>query len=353
MCLLGITLAEWWQPWLFGSKRKAAIWILATLCISNYVAFAAGGGLPIEHRMAQATVIFGYTGACSAGLASVLRILPERRAFALALACVLGLLVIELALSPRQGKFLWAGGVALVAASSPPAEDGSTPASGTIVSDYPEDPRGYFEDPETWRASWRVDVNEIAAGSTLEFPATRAEALRAIVRRGGLREPWFVQVAQTGVSLRQGERYSLSFRARAAVPGTLYVAAGMGHPPWTAIGLYEQVTVDSLWRHVQLEFTPTASDPSAKLYFDIGLMQDTVELSRITLRRSATGERVVPVARHRHAVRYRYNQMGCRGASVHRTPRPGVYRILVVGGASSRGVGVHEEDTFASQLQDR
>ena len=354
VCLFGITLAEWWQPWLFGAKRNAAIWTLATLCVANYVAFASLGGLPVELRLWQAMVILGYAGAALAGLACVLRILPERRAFVVALTGALGLLIIEMALGTRQGKFLWSGGVALVAASHLPVMDGSTPASGTIAwSDYPEDPRGYFEDPKTWRASWRVDINDVSAASTLEFPANRAEALRAVVRRGGPRKPWYVQIAQAGTSLKQGERYSLSFRARAAVPGTLYVAAGRGRAPWTAIGLYQAVTVDSEWRHVQFQFTPTASDSSAKLYFDVGLVQDTVELTRITLRHSATGERVVPLARHRHTVRYRFSQLGCRGAEMDGTPRAGVRRILVVGGASSLGMGVHEEDTFASRLQDR
>ena len=50
-------------------------------------------------------------------------------------------------------------------------------------------------------------------------------------------------------------------------------------------------------------------------------------------------------------VSYRFNSLGCRGPD-HEIPKPsGRRRILVIGGSSTLGLGVHESDTFAARLE--
>jgi lysophospholipase L1-like esterase len=61
-----------------------------------------------------------------------------------------------------------------------------------------------------------------------------------------------------------------------------------------------------------------------------------------------------PNVRGRHSgALWRTNSAGFRGPEVSSTPRPGVFRIAVVGDSFAAGMGVAEEDAYAAQLERR
>ena len=71
----------------------------------------------------------------------------------------------------------------------------------------------------------------------------------------------------------------------------------------------------------------------------------------MVLRDLSTGRDVAP--QPRFFVSYRFNALGFRGPD-YAIPAPeGTFRILALGDSFTLGVGVHEEDTFAAQLESR
>jgi GDSL-like lipase/acylhydrolase family protein len=106
------------------------------------------------------------------------------------------------------------------------------------------------------------------------------------------------------------------------------------------------------WRRFQLDFTATADDENARLHFDAGNSDIPVELSFVILRSRPGGTPIAPSRSHgQYYVRYQFNSLGCRGRD-YEIPRPaGTGRILLLGDSFTQGIGVHQADTFASQLE--
>jgi hypothetical protein len=96
---------------------------------------------------------------------------------------------------------------------------------------------------------------------------------------------WHVQFGQGGLSIVEGQRYAVTFAARAVPNTTVGVAVMMDREPWDSYGLWGEAQLTSEWRTFTMTFTATASDDGgADLHFDLGSAAATLWFDAIAFR---------------------------------------------------------------------
>jgi GDSL-like lipase/acylhydrolase family protein len=192
--------------------------------------------------------------------------------------------------------------------------------------------------------------NENAAD--VEFPKDHPELIRVVIKNAATHTPLDIQLNQFGISIKREDPYVLTFKARAARPRTVNVAVSKAHGGWDDLGLYKPVETNVDWQTFRLEFKGKEDDRIARINFDLGSSDAAVEFEAVTLQRMSDGkniERDLPPLRY--MATYNFNGAGCRGRdSVIPAPQDKA-RVVVLGNSYAMGVGVHEEDTFSSQLE--
>ncbi len=96
---------------------------------------------------------------------------------------------------------------------------------------------------------------------------------------------WHLQTHQTGLNLKAGEMYTVSFSARADAARALPVGVRLDQDPWSNVGLDERAALDTLWK--SFTFTFTANDAvvpnHARLSFTIGGSPADVYIADVSL----------------------------------------------------------------------
>ena len=142
-------------------------------------------------------------------------------------------------------------------------------------------------------APWSLSKQEKAQG-TLETLAVEnqpnfSKALKITVAQKPTYD-WQMEVMQTNLSLRAGQYYTASVRARADAPRTITVGVGINRAPWTRYGSANlQLTPD--WKEFRLIFRAGGETPDAnRITFGVGGASDTVYLSDVQIRPGALAE---------------------------------------------------------------
>jgi len=215
---------------------------------------------------------------------------------------------------------------------------------------YPDNPRHYFDEPDSYERRWLLDIHDPGSEAKLTFMQGSPRTLTVEVTRAGKPELWHVQLREPGLAL-QKTTYELAFRARANATRTIVAGISQGHGPWKNLGLFRQVDLGPEWKEFKQTFVPSSSDQNAQIHLDVGAATTPVEFSEVTLRRLSDGAVIEPALLPEYSVSYRFNHLGCRGND-YAIPRPDNHRrILVIGGSFALGVGVHEPDTFEARLE--
>jgi len=94
--------------------------------------------------------------------------------------------------------------------------------------------------------------------------------------------------------LQAGRRYALHFRGRADRPRNLGVGVAAAHAPWAGLGLYRQIELTAEWRRFEVEFAAAADEDNARIYFDAGESDPSVELTAVSLRQMPEGQPIEP-----------------------------------------------------------
>ena len=136
----------------------------------------------------------------------------------------------------------------------------------------------------------RHERAEAAAAVSEEVPPALAAAARsarsarlAITRASTA--AWHVQFNQSGLKVRAGHPYTLTFWAKAERPLAVSAAVGQAHAPWQTLGLRASIDLTGEWKPFRFVFEPTHDDDNARVVFgDMARQTGVVYLAGISLR---------------------------------------------------------------------
>lgn len=142
-------------------------------------------------------------------------------------------------------------------------------------------------------AQWSLSKQGEAQG-TLETVAVEGEAgVNKALKVSIEKQPtydWQMEVMQTKLSLREGQYYTASLRARAEAPRIITVGVGINRAPWTRYGS-ATLQLTPQWQKFQFIFRAGGDTPNAnRITFGIGGASDTVYLSDVQIRPGALAE---------------------------------------------------------------
>ncbi len=223
--------------------------------------------------------------------------------------------------------------------------------NSVVKTYYPDNMRGYFNEEDSRKRRWRLQVLAGNVGE-LVLPPDNPDAIRVAIRKGGTQDTWGIQLNQDRFTVKAHHRYSLTFRARADSPRNITVGFSKAHEPWSNLGLWQNIALTKEWKSFEEEFTPGADEDNARIHFDVGSSDVSVELSHVSLHRLPGKILVAPdLPQKKYFVSYRFNALGCRGPDIPIPRTTETVRILLLGDSFTQGVGVHEEHTFTKQLE--
>lgn len=141
---------------------------------------------------------------------------------------------------------------------------------------------GDFSKPleRTW--SLQRDAESDASWSVGDDGPDGRKSLTLQVRRKGA-VSWIPQFWHSGVAVRKGRPYTLSFLARADAPRRISVNCMMAHEPWQRLGLEAVAQITPEWKPMRYTFVAERDDDNARISFG-GLAPGTYALCAVSLR---------------------------------------------------------------------
>ena len=340
----------------WSAQHSRVLWVVFFLVGSQLLVVLATfvqAALPLSFRLLLVALALSYLATALTALFASVAIIDLHNAVLLCFSTAIGLFLCETALElPRFGHAHgpvgpeWVGDV-----SSPHPTLGTIYRPGSALKTYyPDNPRGYFETEDSRRATWALRV----AGegeATLATPSDRPDVTRVAITRAG-KAKFDIQLNQPHFKVRAHQPYTIDVTARADSARSITVGFAMAHEPAANLGLYQTIELTSNWQRFQLDFSPIADEDDGRIHFDAGDSDVSFELSSVALRTRPAGALVAPDRSHRsYYVSYRFNSLGCRGRD-YEIPRPAkTGRIVLLGDSFTLGVGVHDRDTFGSELE--
>jgi lysophospholipase L1-like esterase len=306
---------------------------------------------PIPHRLLHVGVLYSGAATALAGLLGL--IFPASAAgwLVAAISLSLSLVVAERLIEGTRygvtrGDLRWVGGTV----PHPILEDAYAPHSVARTL-YPDDRRHYFRTTDPVSAAWALSTQ---GGARAELaPPDPSGTVRVGIHEVRGTVTWHVQLSHAGLSLKQGQRYRVRFRARADRPRTIAYGVSQAHEPWEGLGWYREAGVGPEWSEHDETFVAIASESQARMTWDLGADAAAVELTAFSATLAESDATALRYPPPEYFVEYKFNARGCRGPDYEVPAPPGRHRVLAIGDSFTMGVGVHEEHTFSRQLQDR
>ena len=221
----------------------------------------------------------------------------------------------------------------------------------TVTATYYGSPQGYFHEEDPRFRQWWLRT---AGGdrARLVFPPADLQTLRIEIGKVVTKATFDIQPNFPRFQVVSQSRYALRFRARSDRPRHVFVGFARAHGSWETLGLYEELLLTPQWRSFEKDFLASENDDNARIFFDLGSNESSVEISGVALRSLPDGASIHPKQPPGiYTLTYRFNGMGCRGPD-RSMPKPsGINRILLLGNAFTLGEGIPEDATFSSQLE--
>ena len=127
---------------------------------------------------------------------------------------------------------------------------------------------------------WWLQAHEANAATLVQLPGP-PETSRISIARADAGAAWHIQLNWLGLSVRAGQEYRISFRARADRPRSIGVGFSRAHSPWDGLGSYQSIELEPAWRTFAENFVASEDESNARLHFDAGGDDAAVELSDI------------------------------------------------------------------------
>ena len=128
--------------------------------------------------------------------------------------------------------------------------------------------------------SWRFEQHEGGKGDmaveddAVKFTSTEIDGT-----------DWHVQAFQTGLNLKDGESYTVSFEAKSPERRAIIVVAGIDQDDYHEIGLHEEIFATSV-EYKKYDYTFTASDTAPgknRLGFVLGTEKGSVTIKNLKM----------------------------------------------------------------------
>lgn len=223
------------------------------------------------------------------------------------------------------------------------------PHSSLLIR-YPSNPRGYFESRDLSMAGW--SMAQLAGQAEFTPPVEPEEPMLVRIDSSFTDEPYAVQLNGPGASVRQGRGYRVHLEARSIPDRRIHVGLSLGVAPWSGLGLYQPVELDSMWRPIVAEFAAAETAEVARLHLDLGGPPGSFWARGIVLVDAETGDTLGRPSEPDFVVRYAFNEFGCRDRDYPHQAAPGTVRILGLGDSFMMGVGVHASDVLTARLRE-
>jgi len=132
---------------------------------------------------------------------------------------------------------------------------------------------------EMLTGKWSLEQHHGAKASL----TTSNDTLRLDVTQTGT-ENWGVQFSRSGLPVKCGQTYTISFRAKAGAPRRISVGFSQAHDPWHQLG-HTTVRLTRDWQTFTLPVAPDADESNARLIFSgFGSEKGSVQFAAISLK---------------------------------------------------------------------
>jgi hypothetical protein len=128
--------------------------------------------------------------------------------------------------------------------------------------------------------AWQVTTQK---GAKASLAVTPAGVMKVDIGQLGDGQGWQVHLTGPGGAVKAKERYTVSFRARAAEPRTMVVKAVQGKEPWDSLGLFREVSLTEQWQSFRCDFEAKLDDEKSRLGFNLGSTDADVEIAEVDL----------------------------------------------------------------------
>jgi hypothetical protein len=136
------------------------------------------------------------------------------------------------------------------------------------------------DDSETRRMNWWLKVEEDNLAS-LDILDDTGDAVRVAITHAGTSLRHDIQLNHTRLKLHYNKTYVVHFMARADRDRSIAVGVAKNYPPWSNLGLYDEIRLASNWRSFGIQFVAAADAENARIHFDVGNSTIFVEVSAV------------------------------------------------------------------------
>jgi hypothetical protein len=219
----------------------------------------------------------------------------------------------------------------------------------TLKTYFPGNRRGYFEVEPPEEAKWWLRV----AGQNqaiLKFSAP--DTVKIEIAKAESRMPYDIQLNMPFLKVKSGGQYAVRLRARSEKSRRIFVGTARAHDPWNNLGLYDALDLSEQWQQFQQNFVATSDDLNARILFDVGADNGSVEISDVVLVVLPADRSIQPdLSKRKYMIHYETNDLGCRDRNYAIPKAAEKTRILLLGDSYTLGVGVRYKDTFDEKLE--
>jgi hypothetical protein len=134
--------------------------------------------------------------------------------------------------------------------------------------------------PSNKAENWRFEQHEAAKG-TMKIDGDAA--VFETTNTDG--EDWHVQAIMTGLDLKEGKEYVVTFKAKGEPARTIRIGGNIDMDDWHAIGLGEDVELTKDWKDYSFTFKAenVAADKKNRVGFTLGADKGKVMVKDLTI----------------------------------------------------------------------
>jgi hypothetical protein len=128
--------------------------------------------------------------------------------------------------------------------------------------------------------SWRQEQHETGKGTLkIDGDAAVFETTETST------ESWHVQATMTGLDLKEGKEYEISFKAKADPARTIQLSAMIDKDDWHPIGLSEVIDMTKEWKEYKFTFKAegVAEEKKNRISFMLGADKGTMSIKDLVI----------------------------------------------------------------------